>query len=95
MMPAETRKLRNALEGQLPQRGGAPFLIETARHNAISRATCSVFGQYLELCASASWEHQRRVVVCGMDAILQPSRAARSHKTATFVRSYICKEQRG
>lgn len=70
-------------------------MIETARHNAISGATCSVFGQDLELCASASWEHQRRVVVCGIDVILQPSSSARSHKTATFVRSYISKEQRG
>lgn len=37
-------------------------------------------GQDLELCASASSEHQRRVVVCGIDLILQPSTSARSTK---------------
>lgn len=52
MMSAETRKSRK--RAQLSQRGGAPFLLETARHNAISGATCTVFGQDLELCAS--WE---------------------------------------
>ncbi len=94
MMPAETRKLRNALESQLPQRGGAPFLIETARHNAIKSNMQCIWSVYRAM-RQRQLEHQRRVVVCGMDVILQPSSAAPSHKTATFVRSYICKEQRG